>query len=82
MASRLDLNPLDFYLWEHLHTLVYVGPVGNKEAHSIVDASQTICNCPNIFEYMQQCMMRCVKACTESHGGHFEHLLYMYSFSY
>jgi hypothetical protein len=27
-------------------------------------------------------MMRRVEACIESHGGHFEHLLWIYSFSY
>jgi hypothetical protein len=27
-------------------------------------------------------MMRCVDAWSESHGGHFEQLLYAYSFSY
>jgi hypothetical protein len=31
---------------------------------------------------MQRSMMRRVEACTESRGEHFEHLLYMYSFSY
>jgi hypothetical protein len=38
------LNPLDFYLWGHLETLVYVAPVVNEEAlhHRIVDACQAI----------------------------------------
>jgi hypothetical protein len=27
---------------------------------------------------MQQSMMRSVKVCTESHGGHSEHILLMY----
>jgi hypothetical protein len=26
-----DLNPLDFYLWEHLKTLVYAAPVDNED---------------------------------------------------
>jgi hypothetical protein len=26
-----DLSPLDFYLWRHLETLVYSGPVENEE---------------------------------------------------
>jgi hypothetical protein len=44
------LNPLDFYLWEHLKTLVYAAPVDNEEAlhHRTVDACQTIRNCPGI----------------------------------
>jgi hypothetical protein len=33
MASTLpDLNPLDFYLWEHLKSLVYATPVDSEEA--------------------------------------------------
>jgi hypothetical protein len=31
---------------------------------------------------MQRSKMRRVEACLECHGGHFEHLLWMYSFSY
>jgi hypothetical protein len=59
-----DLNPLDFYLWGHLRTLVYAAPVDNEEAlpHRIVDACQTICNHPDIFEWMRQSMMRHVEA--------------------
>jgi hypothetical protein len=33
-----DMNPLDFYLWEHLKALVCAAPVGSKKAfhHHIV----------------------------------------------
>jgi hypothetical protein len=79
-----DLNPLDFYLWGHVKTIVYTSPVDNEEAlhHRIVDACQTIRNYSSIFEWMQQSMMRRVEACTEHHGRHFEHLLEMYSLSH
>jgi hypothetical protein len=65
------VNPLDFYLWRHLQTLVYAAPVGNEEAlhRRIVDARQTI------FEQMRLSMVRSFEACTESHGGHFEYCL-------
>jgi hypothetical protein len=65
--STPDLNPLDFYLWGHLKTLVYAAPVDNEEAlhHR---------NYPGIFERMLRCMMRRVEACIESHGGYFVHL--------
>jgi hypothetical protein len=38
------LNPVDFYLWQHLKSVVYAAPVANKEAfhHCVVDACQTI----------------------------------------
>jgi hypothetical protein len=54
-----DLNPLDFYLWGHLKTLVYAAPVDNEEAlnHRIVDACQIIRNYPCNFERMRRSMM-------------------------
>jgi hypothetical protein len=65
-----------FYLWRHLNTFVYAAPVDNKEAlhHRIEDACQTICNYPGIFVRMWRSLMRRVKACIQSHAGHFEHL--------
>jgi hypothetical protein len=58
-------------------TLMYIAPVDNEEArhHCIVDGCQTIRNYPGIFERMRRSMMGRVKACIESHGGHFERLL-------
>jgi hypothetical protein len=75
--STPDLTPLYFHLWQHLKTLVYAAPVDNEKALHIriVDACQTIRNYPGIFERMRPSMMRHVEECTESHGGHFEHLL-------
>jgi hypothetical protein len=71
-----DLISLGFYLWEHLTSPVYAAPVDNQEAlhHLIVDVCQTIRNYPGIFERMRPSMMRCVEACIESRGGHFEHI--------
>jgi hypothetical protein len=68
-------NSLDFYLYGHLKTLVYAAPVDNEEAihRRIVDACQNIRKYPSISERMRQSMMRRVEACTEPHGGHFEH---------
>jgi hypothetical protein len=77
MILRHILKSLDFYLWEHLTTPVYVAPVDNQEAlhHRIVDVCQTIRNYPDIFERMLPSMMRCVEVCIESRGEHFEHVL-------
>jgi hypothetical protein len=79
-----DFNPLDFYLWGHIKTPEYAAPVDNEESlhHRSVDACQTIRNFPGIFERMRRSMMRRVETWSESHGGHFEYLLYAYSFSY
>jgi hypothetical protein len=58
-------------------TLVYAVPVDSEGTlhHQIVDDCQTACNYPGIYEWMQQSMMRHVKASIESRGEHFEHLL-------
>jgi hypothetical protein len=40
-----DLNPLKFYLWGHLNTLVYAAPVDERALHHrIVDTRQTTHN--------------------------------------
>jgi hypothetical protein len=85
MAPRSpDLNPLDFYLWERLKYIVCAAPVDNEEAlhHRSVDACQTMRNYPGIFELLRGSIMRRFEVYIESHGGHFEQLLYMYSFRY
>jgi hypothetical protein len=67
-----DFNPLNFYLWGHLKTIVYAAPVDNEPSH---------CGClsdhPNyssIFAQMHLSVMRRVEACIECHGGIVEHL--------
>jgi hypothetical protein len=72
-----DLNPLDFYLWGHLKTIVYATLVDCEETlhYLILDAPQTIRNYLGIFERMRRSIMRRVEACIESHGEHFEHLI-------
>jgi hypothetical protein len=48
---------------------VYAAPVDNEGTHTIVDARQTVRNCPGISERLRRSMMRRVEACVESHGG-------------
>jgi hypothetical protein len=57
------LNPLDFYLWGHLKSLVYAVPVDNEEAlhHCIVDACKTYGSYRSIFERMWRSTMRRVE---------------------
>jgi hypothetical protein len=76
-TSSPDLFPPVLYLWGSLKSLMYVVPDDNGETlhHRIVDACQTIRNCPGIFARMRRSMVRRVKACVESHGGHLEHVL-------
>jgi hypothetical protein len=46
----------------HLKAVVYAAPVDNEETlhHRIVDACQTICTYPSIFERMRRSMMKSV----------------------
>jgi hypothetical protein len=62
---------------------VHAAPLDNEAAlhHHTVDACQTIRNYPGSFERMRRSKMRRVEACTESHGGHFQHLLYKFNLS-
>jgi hypothetical protein len=82
MASTLaTFESLGFYQWGHLKFSLYAAPVHNEEAlyHRIVGVCQTICNFPGVCERKQWSTR--VKECTESHGGHFQLLLQMHSFS-
>jgi hypothetical protein len=56
-------NPLDFYLWVHLKTVVHEALVDKEEElhHRTVDAWQTIRNYPGIFELMMRSMMKRVE---------------------
>lgn len=72
-----DLNPLDFYLWGHLKTLVYSEPVNNAAElrERINNCCNIIRNTPGIFERVRQNARRRAETCIETNGGHFEHLL-------
>lgn len=72
-----DLNPLDFYLWGHLKTLVYATEVQSREDlwRRVCDACEQIKRNPRILERVRESMLRRVQACLEAHGGHFEHFL-------
>ena len=51
-ARSPDLNPLNFYLWGHLKTIVYDIPVATVEVlrNRIITACEKIRNSPGIFE--------------------------------
>lgn len=69
-----DLNPLDFFLWGHLKSLVYKTPVQNVEdlKNRIQESCDTIRNTPGIFERVRGSMIRRLNSCIEVGGGHFE----------
>lgn len=76
-ARSPDLNPIDFYVWGHLKSMVYSMPINDVETLRlrILQSCNTIRNNPGIFERVRQSMMRRVRSCIASNGGHFEHLL-------
>lgn len=76
-ARSPDLNPLDFYLWGHLKTLVYNSPIDTIEELElrISNGIEMIKQTPGIFERVRRSMRRRLNACIENNGGHFEHHL-------
>ncbi|KOC58611.1 hypothetical protein WH47_05735, partial [Habropoda laboriosa] len=77
-----DLNPLDFYLWEHLKTTVYAIPMKNEEVfrRCIMEACENIRANPDIFELVRKSIARRIYACIASYGLHFKHVLRIHIF--
>src|SRR5678815_4633570 len=76
-ARSADLNPLDYYLWGHLKTLVYSSKIDTVEdlRLRIMSGIETIKQTPGIFERVRQSMRRRLDACIGNNGGHFQHHL-------
>lgn len=76
-ARSPDLNPLDFFFWGHLKSIVYSVPIQNEEhlRERIISGCEYIRNMPGIFENVRQSMRRRCDACIMTTGGHFEQLL-------
>uniref|UniRef100_A0A1B6L5Q6 DUF4817 domain-containing protein n=1 Tax=Graphocephala atropunctata TaxID=36148 RepID=A0A1B6L5Q6_9HEMI len=76
-ARSPDLNPIDFFVWGHLTSMVYSTPVENVEQLRgwIEDGCQRIREMPGIFERVRQSMSRRLEDCVRVNGGHIEHLL-------
>jgi hypothetical protein len=72
-----ELNPVQFYLWGHLHDLVHSVSIKNESTfhQGIFNACQIIRNRPGAFKRKQQPITRCLNACINWGGGSFEHLL-------
>ncbi|EZA56517.1 hypothetical protein X777_03552 [Ooceraea biroi] len=75
-ARSPDMNPLDFFFWGYLKTLVYSTPVPDVAPlrQRIVNGCDIIHNTPGIFQRVRQSMRRRAQACLESNEGHFEYL--------
>jgi hypothetical protein len=71
-----DLNRLDFYLWVHLKSLVYLSPVDDVETlrNRIVAGFATIRNMSGIWDRLRVAMRHRAETCIQAGGGHMEHL--------
>jgi len=56
---------------------VHSAPIGNERTlhQRILNVYESIPNRPGTFKRVRQIMSRRVRACIDSSGGHFEHLL-------
>ena len=68
--SHLDLNPLYFFLWRHLKTLVCATPVDNVVdlLPRIVDGCNTIRTTPGLLERVRQSMLLRCQLCLQEGG--------------
>lgn len=76
-ARSPDHNPIDFYMWGDVKSLVYDTPVPSVEVlrERIIQAFGTIRNRPRITARVRHSVKRRAEACIEAGGSHFEHLL-------
>jgi transposase len=67
-----DLNPVEYFVWGHVKSLVYTSAVDIVEElqHRIEGACQQIRNEPGVFE-----RIRNLQCCVQMQGQYFEHLL-------
>lgn len=72
-ARSPDLNPLDYFLWGYLKSLIYETPVATLE-----DLEERLCCAianitPKMLQRTQDNLIRRANACIEMQGMHFEH---------
>ena len=75
-ARSPDLNPLDFYLWGHLKSIVYSEPAATIEQlqNRINNAVQHMQDTTDFEAVYNSLVQRC-NMCIRENGGIFEHLL-------
>lgn len=76
-ARSPDLTPLDFFLWGHVKSVVYITPVNTRDEliERIFSAFDEIKHRPDTFARVRQSMVRRCQECNEVQGTHFEHRL-------
>lgn len=76
-ARSPDLNPLDFYLWGHMSTIVYANEVNSREelVQRITFAGNEIKRNQFQIHRATQTVINRARVCIRENGGLFEHLL-------
>ena len=66
-ARSPDLNPLDFYFWGHMRTLIYGTIPENRDdlVNRIMNSANQIRNDPHILQSVQQNVIRRLNLCIE-----------------
>jgi hypothetical protein len=72
-----DLNPLDFYVWGHVKSVMYSTAVNDVQTlrARIMAACHTVRTAPGIFDRVRRSMRRRAEACIQAGGGHFERFI-------
>ena len=72
-----DLNPLDFYFWGHIKTMVYVTEVNSEQElrNRIHAAADVIRLQPGLGRACRNSWIRLAQLCIEYNGNNFEQLL-------
>lgn len=72
-----DLNPLDFFLWGYIKSLVYTEEIRTREQllQRIHDAVDTIRNKQETLFQVSRHLVKGLRKCIHVNGGHFAHLL-------
>lgn len=70
-----DLNPLDFYLWGYLKSIVYrKGAQTPSELKTMIEEAFHQISSQTLRKVQSACLKRML-LCKQQNGGHFEHLL-------
>jgi hypothetical protein len=76
-ARSQDLNPLDYYLWGHLKSVVYETPVPDivELRRRLTQGCEDIKATNEVFERIRRSLLRRAETCVEIDRSHFEQYL-------
>lgn len=72
-----DLNPLDYFLWGHIKSLVYKSPPENIDEMEQKIRRATEDLTPEMCVRSIENLLKRARCCIAMDGGHFEHILHL-----